>query len=381
MTVLPNMGITLPTRGPAGAGLWEDTIDANYALEDAHDHSTGKGVRVPSAGLNINADIPFSSLYAPTQLHRVSFSSIAGGALTGSHNKSLFVSDGTGGLSANELYWRTNAGNNVKVTSGSSLNISLAGAIGGDYSSVGAQLNYDDTGKRYTLSEGTVDSNRWARLACGPLRLFEFNTTDIVYVEQVAPAALASSYTVTWPTAAPGATSLVQMDSGGVLTASNTVANALTFSVAPTFTLGYKHSDEWEVVVGGPAMVASPAGTAISFGGSVWSGFGNPPNDIIYGAVPGPRVGDVITKIIWHFNKASNATVMTMKLQTRNGTTNTDRDTLADVTGGAAQTTVTKSGINYTVVTGDDLRLSVQSGVGVGSPHTFSHAQVFFTHP
>jgi len=217
MTTLPNMGLVLPTRGAPGSGAWGDAIDANYVLEDAHDHTTGKGARVPTAGLNINADLPFSSIYAPTQLHRVQFSSVAAAGMSGSNNKSLFVSDGTSGLAANELYWRNNSGNNVRVTSGNSLNISLAGAIGGDYSSVGAQLNYDDAGKRYTFKEGTSDSNGWARLASGDARLFPFGTTGANFVGLAAPGGIGASYTATWPAALPSASSFVKIDNTGAM--------------------------------------------------------------------------------------------------------------------------------------------------------------------
>lgn len=236
MTTLPNMGLDLPVRGDAGAGEWGDTWDEGATKIDAHDHTTGKGTRVPTAGLNINADLPFSALYAPTQLHRLQFSSIAGGALTGSHNKSLFVSDGTSGLLSNELYFRNASGNNVQITSGNTINISVAGGIGGDYASVGAQLNYDDSGKRYTLKEGTSDSLGWARIAAGDLRLFPFGGTGAFYVGHAAPVGIAASYTATWPAALPGSTSALQISSAGAISASNTFANAVTCSSTLTST-------------------------------------------------------------------------------------------------------------------------------------------------
>lgn len=233
MTTLPNMGLTLPTRGPSGAGTWGDTLDANLALEDAHDHSSGKGVRIPTAGIALNADLPFSSLYAPTQLHRLQFSEIAGGALSNPNNLSLFVSDGTGGLTAHELYFRTSAGNNIRFTFGSSLNVAaFVGGIGGDYSSVSALLSYDDAGKQYKHFQG--GGTAWARMTGGGLRLIEFGTTETVYVEQLAPAALSLSYSVTWPTALPGSQQLAQIDSTGQLVFSNTVPQAVTLSSGAT---------------------------------------------------------------------------------------------------------------------------------------------------
>lgn len=220
MTTLPNMNLVLPTRGAPGSGLWADALDAALALLDAHDHSSGKGLRVPSAGINVNADLTFASLYAPTNLHRISFASITALA---ANNKSMFVSSAD-----NELYWRSNAGTNVKLTSGTALNVAaFTGGIGGDYAAAGAALAFDDSGKRYTHKDGAAN---WARLASGEVRILETGTAESVYVGLAAPAALAGSYSITLPLAVPGSTSLVQMDSSGVLTASNTVANALTLA-------------------------------------------------------------------------------------------------------------------------------------------------------
>lgn len=238
-TVLPNSGMTLPVRGAPGSGTWGDALDADLQILDIHDHSAGKFPRVTVAGLNINADLPFSSLWAPTQLHRVQFSAIAGAALTAGQRKSLFVSDGTGGLVANELYWLNSAGNKVQFTSGNTLNFAaFVGGIGGDYTSVGATLNYTDGQKAYEFKEGTSDSNGWARLRCGDVRMFPFNTTGATYVGMAAPGAIAVTYTVTWPLALPGATALQQIDSTGQAIFSNTVPNAVTFSNAVTVSAG-----------------------------------------------------------------------------------------------------------------------------------------------
>lgn len=205
MTTLPQMGLTLPTRGPPGAGLWGDTDDANLAKLDVHDHSSGKGTRVPTAGVNINADLTFGGLYAPIHLHRITFDSIT--ALS-SDNKSLFVN-----TSDNELYWRSNAGTNVKLTSGSALNVAaFTGGIGGDYVSVGAALAFDDANDRYTFKQ---QGGTWARMASGEIRILETGTSETVYVGQAAPAALAVSYSMTWPTALPAATRNVSIDSSG----------------------------------------------------------------------------------------------------------------------------------------------------------------------
>lgn len=228
MTTYPNMGLVLPTRGAPGAGVWGDTEDSNTAKLDAHDHSAGKGTPVNTDGIVIDADLSFASLYAPTNLHRITFASIV--ALSSS-NKSLFVS-----TADNELYWRTNAGTNVKLTSGAALNVAaFTGGIGGDYAAAGAAVAFDDSAKRYTFKDG---AGNWARNVSGGVRLIQLGTTESVYVGLIAPVALAASYDVTLPLALPSSLATVQMDSAGVLTASpghgDRVLSLSSFSGVPT---------------------------------------------------------------------------------------------------------------------------------------------------
>lgn len=243
MTTLPSMGIVLPTRGAPGSGLWADALDAALTLTDGHTHLPGSGVRITSAAININADLTFAG-FAATHIGRLTFDSVTALA---ANNKSFFVSSAD-----NELYWRSNAGTNVKLTSGAALNVAaFTGGIGGDYTAVSAAVTFDDAGDRYTFKQNAATG--WARLACGDVRLFETGTSESVFVGLAAPAALAASFTVTMPLAAPAATTIVQMDSSGnlsvplsppgstsmlqmssagVLSASNTVANAATFSTS-----------------------------------------------------------------------------------------------------------------------------------------------------
>lgn len=151
----PNMGLTFPTRGPAGTGLWGDTLDNDFTSIDGHDHTSGKGVRVPVSGLNINDDVSFSGLYGVSNTSRVQFSAIAASGLTGK-NMSLFVSDGSSGLVANELYWRNNDGTHIRITSGNTLyaNIVDARAFGG----VASGTSNDTTAIRaaITAASGTM---------------------------------------------------------------------------------------------------------------------------------------------------------------------------------------------------------------------------------
>lgn len=235
MTTLPNMGVILPTLG-GDSGDWDDKLNAGITLIDAHDHTSGKGTQVPSAGININADLSFAG-NAATALGKAAFSAVT--ALV-SGSKTLFVSS-----SDNELYWRTNAGTNVKLTSGTTINTSLVGGIVGDYTAVGAEVAFNDANDRYTFKQNSATG--WARLASGEVRIFETGTSESVYVGLAAPAALGASYTLTLPTALPGSTLLAQCDSSGNITFSNTVVNSVVLAVDKNVTVSgtgeFKHGD------------------------------------------------------------------------------------------------------------------------------------------
>jgi hypothetical protein len=218
-TTTINMSLLKPT--PANdPGTWDDQLNPSLELIDTHDHTTGKGVKVPSAGININASLPFND-NAAISLKALSFTAQASYSVA----RSLFVKS-----SDNELYWRTNAGTDVKLTSGTTLNLSLVGGIGGDYAAAGASLYYDDANQAYRFLEATPLPNSWSRVLCGDLDLYEHASGITNRVRLQSPAALAASYAVTMPAALPGSTTPLQMSSTGVLTLSNTFSGAITMS-------------------------------------------------------------------------------------------------------------------------------------------------------
>lgn len=193
MPTLPNMGLITPTLG-GDPGVWDDKINAMAGVIDGHDHTNGKGLRITPPAMNINADLSFGGNGA-TALGRAAFTpvaALASGATT------LFVNTADG-----ELYWRTAGGTNVKLTAGSSINTSLVGGIVGDYTAVSAQVAYDSANTRYTF-KGASPNLYWAIMASGEVRAYPSGTNSNFYVGQKANAALAASYSVTWPLAIPG---------------------------------------------------------------------------------------------------------------------------------------------------------------------------------
>lgn len=224
MTTTPNMSLVLPTPG-GDSGSWDDLLNAALTLVDSHDHTTGKGPQIPSAALNINANVSLGG-YSLTSVGTLDFaeSTITSGA------RRLFFS-----TADHELYVRTNGGTNVKITNGSSLNLSIVGGIVGDYASTGAEVAYNDANDRYTFKQETGGGGvkQWATLAGGNLDVYEqlataSATTISNRVRLSSPAALAASYALTFPAALPGSTLLMQLSSAGAITASNSVAGGLT---------------------------------------------------------------------------------------------------------------------------------------------------------
>lgn len=238
----PNMGMVLPTEG-GDADVWDTLINAALTLNDAHDHTTGKGVRIPSAALKINADTPWNDAgvyYAITGAKAIDFQPSAAAGMAG-YAGALFVSSAD-----NELYYRTTAGANVKLTNGAALNVAaFAGGIGGDYSVVGALLDYDDATDTYRFRQETAAAVRqYAKIGSADLKLFEYLAAGgaVVPVNAVtlkSPAALAAAYALTLPAALSGTTALLQATSAGVMSHSNTMATDITL----TGTAEYKHGD------------------------------------------------------------------------------------------------------------------------------------------
>lgn len=109
----PNMLLDLPVVSTTLGPQWATLLNAALLLIDGHDHSTGKGPKVTSAGLNINIDLEFNGNNA-TEVKGVVFS----GSLPG-----VNLSIGTDGTN---LYFKDGSGNVIQLTTGGGINLSGA---------------------------------------------------------------------------------------------------------------------------------------------------------------------------------------------------------------------------------------------------------------
>lgn len=115
------MGMDLPVPGSTAGGLaglylWATML--NTALEDkvdAHDHTSSKGTRVPTLGILINADLEFNG-YDATELRSTRYEQQASVGASDDVACLYFLS------STGDLYCRTGAGTEVRITSGGAVN-------------------------------------------------------------------------------------------------------------------------------------------------------------------------------------------------------------------------------------------------------------------
>ncbi len=107
------MNLTLPivttTLGPE----WATELNTVITSIDEHDHTSGKGTKVPTNGLNINSNLTFND-HRATNLDATQYKSL-GAALTGAANaNAVHVSSG-------DLYFTNGSGTPVQITSGGAL--------------------------------------------------------------------------------------------------------------------------------------------------------------------------------------------------------------------------------------------------------------------
>lgn len=109
------MAMVLPVPASTLGPQWATELNAALTVNDAHDHTTGKGKQVPSAGINVNADLAFGS-YNATALKSARFTSQAAPLGGVSDLSTVYVSTG-------DLYFNNSAGTQIRVTAGGALNV------------------------------------------------------------------------------------------------------------------------------------------------------------------------------------------------------------------------------------------------------------------
>lgn len=228
-TTTPFMNLVLPEPTLELGPEWAVELNAALTLVDSHNHSPGQGVPIVSSSININQDLPFNSNNA-TLVRSVRFASQSAPLALGTDLGCIYVSLG-------DFYYNNLSGQQVKITSGGTLNAASIGGIGGDYATSGALVAYTSSISTYIM---TIDGTNYANVNSAQLNIFP-EGTHTFSVGIAASNSLATTYTLTLPLSLPSSQTALSVTSSGQILAGipgGTSADVLPFyGLLPTGTV------------------------------------------------------------------------------------------------------------------------------------------------
>ena len=222
---------------------------------DSHNHTTSLGVKVPSAGLNINADLDFTSNNA-TSLRSTRYTEQTASFTAGADINAVYSLNG-------ELVWRDADGNNVQITDNGGLNFASLGTIGGDFGAPGvlAAATYSDTTKYFSW---TRSAGVGAGMAMSNLKL-TYPVAGQQAVTLSTPSGV-TAYEIILPTDIAAAT-------GSVVTINTTGVVAFTKSLE-------------DITLTGSTTLSIIAAGTVAIAGVIWSGSSTWSNAQTFSAAP-----------------------------------------------------------------------------------------------
>ena len=200
-TITPNMNLVVPGIGTEPGPTWGTDLNADLGILDQHNHSSGQGVQITPAGININADLTMNENNL-IDVKTVNFFPLPMSLPGSAPNLGCIY------VAGNELYYNDEAGNVVAITKTGSVNAG-AGSITGLPSGT-ASASYSSGSKTFVWQSST---NTPANMDGGSF-IFRDITANSHGVTVNAPTALASDYSLVWPLL-PGVTSVMTLDTSG----------------------------------------------------------------------------------------------------------------------------------------------------------------------
>lgn len=204
-TTTPYMNLILPVPTSEPGPTWAEELVTAFESVDSHNHSSGQGVQVPTAGLNINADLNTNN-YNFTSFRSTRYQD-QGSSLAGANDKGCLY------IAAGNLYYNNGSGVAIQLTAGSALNAASIGGIGGDYSTSTASEYYTSAQTTFYFTQA---ANTVAALAGGAYS-FYYNLLSGFAVTMQASASLGASYSLTLPTALPASQAVLTSNASGVM--------------------------------------------------------------------------------------------------------------------------------------------------------------------
>lgn len=220
MSTTPNLGMLLPDVGVTLSPTWASEIVGAFNVVDAHDHSSGGGVRIPTAGLNINADLDISG-YNVFGVRTVRLDTQTIDPVNATDRAIVYNLGG-------DLYYKNTAGAAVQITTGSTL-AGTSGSISGLASPASASFS----SATFTFQSASLTP---AFMAVGPL-IIGRNTASSKTVTLTPDAAQPTNYSLTFPPSLPASTNYATLSSSGAISfnaSGATGAGAVVQATSPT---------------------------------------------------------------------------------------------------------------------------------------------------
>lgn len=184
------MSLPVPVVGVDPAPDFANNINSSLTILDQHNHAPGSGVQINPAGLNINANL---------SMQANNLTSI--GALT--FTPSSLPANGSLYESLVDLYYVDGNGNNIRITSGGTVNATSSGISSGTATAsfVGGVLVVNS-------NTNTPANIQGASLLLGN------NVANSKYITLSPPNALGSNYSLVLPSI-PAQTNVMTLDTSG----------------------------------------------------------------------------------------------------------------------------------------------------------------------
>lgn len=197
-----NMGLALPVVSSTLGPDWATLLNAALDQIDSHNHTTGNGVKVPSAGININGDLSFANNSA-TSLKSVSLVSNAASIVD---PRSIYSF-------SNNLWYTNGSGIPVQITDGNGI-VGTPGSINGLVSP--ASASYNPGSLTFSWLSDAFNSTL-AIMKVGSIELHASSISTNNKITLKAPNTLGSSFNVTLPSALPvfGSSQFMMLGSSG----------------------------------------------------------------------------------------------------------------------------------------------------------------------
>ncbi len=197
----PNMSLPVPQVGVEPGPQYADDVNNSLNIIDAHNHTPGSGVQVPSTGININADLPFGNKNLTT-LRACRYTPQGSPLALAADLNETYVS----GV---DLYYNDGNGNQIRITQSGGV-VGTPGSISGLVSPASATYS---PGSTKFIWQSAANTSADMDFGSAIMR----NDTVSSFAMTLAPhASLGANFTWTFPGANPGTSNaLVLTDTSG----------------------------------------------------------------------------------------------------------------------------------------------------------------------